>query len=80
MRLAAVGGIVGAVAALPVLLWLAYLAAPFTEGASTAGEPPPLFALPLALWVALPALPIATATIGFVTAEGTVRAWLRRLP
>jgi cell division transport system permease protein len=80
MRLAAAGGAGGAIAALPVLLWLAYLAAPFTQGASTAGEPPPLFALPLALWVALPALPIATAAIGFATAEGTVRAWLRRLP
>jgi cell division transport system permease protein len=80
MRLAATGGAGGAIAALPVLLWLAYLAAPFTQGASTAGEPPPLFALPLALWVALPALPVATAAIGFVTAEGTVRAWLRRLP
>jgi cell division transport system permease protein len=80
MRLAAAGGAGGAIAALPVLLWLAYLAAPFTQGAGTAGEPPPLFALPLALWLALPALPIATAAIGFVTAEGTVRAWLRRLP
>ena len=80
MRLAAAGGAGGAIAALPVLLWLAYLAAPFTQGASTAGEPPPLFALPLALWVALPALPLATAAIGFMTAEGTVRAWLRRLP
>ena len=80
MRLAAAGGAGGAIAALPVLLWLAYLAAPFTAGASTAGEPPPLFALPLALWLALPALPVATAAIGFVTAEGTVRAWLRRLP
>ena len=80
MRLAAAGGAGGAIAALPVLLWLAYLAAPFTQGASSTGEPPPLFALPLALWVALPALPLATAAIGFVTAEGTVRAWLRRLP
>jgi cell division transport system permease protein len=80
MRLAGVGGAGGAIAALPVLLWLAYLAAPFTQGASIATAPPPLFALPLALWVALPALPIATAAIGFVTAEGTVRAWLRRLP
>jgi cell division transport system permease protein len=80
MGLAAAGGAGGAIAALPVLLWLAYLAAPFTQGASSAGEPPPLFALPLALWVALPALPVATAAIGFVTAEGTVRAWLRRLP
>lgn len=80
MRLAAAGGAGGALAALPVLLWLAYLAAPFTQGADTAGEPPPLFALPLALWLALPALPLATAAIGFMTAAGTVRAWLRRLP
>jgi cell division transport system permease protein len=80
MRLAAAGGAGGAIAALPVLLWLAYLAAPFTQGAGAVGEAPPLFALPLALWVALPALPVATAAIGFVTAEGTVRAWLRRLP
>jgi cell division transport system permease protein len=80
MRLAAAGGAGGAIAALPVLLWLAYLAAPFTQSASAAVEAPPLFALPVALWVALPALPLATAAIGFVTAEGTVRAWLRRLP
>jgi cell division transport system permease protein len=80
MRLAATGGAGGAIAALPVLLWLAYLAAPFTQGANSTGEPPPLFALPLALWLALPALPIATAAIGFITAEGTVRRWLRRLP
>jgi cell division transport system permease protein len=82
MRLAAAGGAGGAIAALPVLLWLAYLAAPFAQGAAvTAGtEPPPLFALPLPLWVALPALPFATAAIGFITAEGTVRRWLRRLP
>ena len=79
-RLAAAGGAGGAIAALPVLLWLAYLAAPFTQGASAAGEAPPLFALPVALWIALPTLPLATAAIGFVTAEGTVRAWLRRLP
>jgi len=81
MRLAAAGGAGGAIAALPVLLWLAYLAAPFAAGTVTSGaEPPPLFALPLPLWVALPALPFATAAIGFITAEGTVRRWLRRLP
>ena len=80
MGLAAAGGAGGAIAALPVLLWLAYLAAPFTQSASSANEPPPLFALPLALWIALPVLPAATAAIGFVTAVGTVRAWLRRLP
>ncbi|MBW4021706.1 MAG: cell division protein FtsX [Proteobacteria bacterium] len=80
MRLAAAGGAGGAIAALPVLLWLAYLAAPFTQSAGSSGEPPPLVALPLALWLALPALPLSTAAIGYMTAKGTVRAWLRRLP
>ena len=37
-------------------------------------------ALPAALWLTLPGLPIATAAIGFVTAQVTVRRWLRRLP
>jgi cell division transport system permease protein len=87
MRLAAVGGALGASAALPVLVLLAALAAPF------AGPPPPpllagligevlgwLMALPLALWLALPGLPAAAALIGYLTAQGTVRAWLRWLP
>ena len=39
-----------------------------------------LAALPLALWLALPGLPAAAAAIGFLTAQGTVRWWLRRLP
>ena len=80
MRLAATGGAGGAIAALPVLLWLTYLAAPFTQGANAGAEPPPLFALPLPLWLALPVLPVAAAAIGYITAEGTVRRWLRRLP
>lgn len=86
-RLAALGGVIGAGAALPVLVLLAALAAPF------AGPPPPapmpgplgdvlgwLAALPLALWLALPGLPMGAALIGFLTAQGTVRAWLRWLP
>jgi cell division transport system permease protein len=81
MRLAAIGGAGGALAALPVLLWLAYLAAPFAQGNVAAGDvSPPLLALPLPLWVALPALPLAAAAIGYLTAEATVRRWLRRLP
>jgi cell division transport system permease protein len=81
--LAAAGGAAGALAALPVLLELARLAAPF------AGSPAPaadlsgidtLASLPASLWVALPALPLAAAGIGFLTAHGTVRRWLRRLP
>lgn len=36
--------------------------------------------LPLALLVALPGLPVAAGLIGWLTAQGTVRVWLRRLP
>lgn len=79
--LAAAGGLVGAILAMPMLLALAQLAAPF------AGAPPEnetftdiLSALPTALWLALPGLPMASAAIGFLTAQGTVRRWLRRLP
>jgi hypothetical protein len=39
-----------------------------------------LAVLPGPLWLVLPALPMATAAIGFLTAQGTVRRWLRRLP
>lgn len=86
-RLAVLGGALGALAALPVLVLLAALAAPF------AGPPPApllpgpagevlgwLVALPTALWLALPGLPAAAAAIGYLTAQGTVRAWLRWLP
>jgi cell division transport system permease protein len=79
--LAAMGGIAGAVLALPVLLALASLAAPFAGGAA---EPISAIgivsALPFVLWLALPVLPAASAVIGFLTAQGTVRRWLRRLP
>ncbi len=88
--LAAAGGLLGALAALPVLLALASLAAPFgaaPAGADHAGadhaDPSGLAllaALPAPLWLALPALPLAAALIGLLTAQGTVRSWLRRLP
>ena len=86
-HLAALGAALGALAALPVLLVLAELAAPFAGDAS----PPPagdaavepmlvwLAALPPVLWLALPALPLLAAGIGFATAQGTVRRWLRQL-
>jgi cell division transport system permease protein len=71
----------GAVLALPMLLTLAILAAPFA-GTTTVPDSPAgaLAALPLALWMALPGLPAAASAIGFLTAQGTVRWWLRRLP
>lgn len=72
-RLAALGGLVGMLLALPVLGALASFAAPF------AGTPTPA-TLPPELVVGLPVLPFAAAAIGFVTAQATVRRWLRRLP
>jgi cell division transport system permease protein len=77
--LAAVGGLSGALAGLPVLLLLAFLAAPFAAGEVDPGSSV-ISALPPALWLALPGLPLSAAVIGFVSAQGTVRLWLRRLP
>jgi cell division transport system permease protein len=75
--LAFAGAAVGALLALPVLAWLAALAAPFIgaegRGAGWSNLPP-------ALLVALPALPLVAALIGWATAQLTVRRWLRRLP
>lgn len=75
--LAAVGGSIGAAAAMPVLVGLANLVWPFT---GQDAPPDVAGALPLALWLALPVLPLAAAGIGWATAQGTVRRWLRRLP
>jgi cell division transport system permease protein len=85
--LAAAGGILGAFAALPVLLALARLTAPFVQGVAPLPGTPALpawaawiGALPPELWASLPALPAAAAVIGYLTAAGTVRHWLRQLP
>ncbi|HET7881738.1 MAG TPA: FtsX-like permease family protein [Acetobacteraceae bacterium] len=78
--LAAAGGLVGVVLALPVLLTLANLAAPFSgdmSGDTVAGV---LGTMPAALWLALPGMPAAAAAIGLLTAQVTVRRWLRHLP
>ena len=72
-RLAALGGVLGLLGALPVLAALALLVMPFT-GRPTAA------AMPADLLAGLPALPFAAAAIGYVTAQATVRRWLRRLP
>lgn len=84
------GGIGGIGLALPVLLALAVLAAPFAPGAGIAVLAQPaadpatlravLAALPWPLWPGLAGLPLAAAAIGWVTAWQTVRTWLRRLP
>ncbi|HMD26626.1 MAG TPA: hypothetical protein VKH61_21210 [Streptosporangiaceae bacterium] len=79
--LAAVGAGIGAVAALPVLLVLANLAAPLAGATPHLGLTVDLLtALPALLWLALPGLPLIAAAIGCVTAQVTVRRWLRRLP
>ena len=84
-RLAALGGGAGALVALPVLLTLAGLAAPFARLDAPAGLAGglgglPSGGLPPVLWLALPALPVGAAVIGYVTAQVAVRRWLRRLP
>jgi cell division transport system permease protein len=79
--LAAVGGGIGALVAAPVMLTLANLAAPLAGAVPRANVPVDILtALPARLWLALPGLPLVAAAIGCVTAQITVRRWLRRLP
>jgi cell division transport system permease protein len=78
-RLAGVGGLLGAIAAIPVLAGLVDLAAPFTA-TDAAHDPLAALMLGLPIWLSLPALPLAAAAIGFLTAQATVRSWLRKLP
>jgi cell division transport system permease protein len=73
LLLAVAGALAGTLLALPVLFWLAGLAAPF------ASVPDAAPALPVALWVCLPVLPLVAAVIGWATAQFTVRHWLRGL-
>jgi len=76
-KLAAMGAAIGGVIALPVLIGLAQMAAPFSESAQTAS---PLELLPPGLWMVIAGLPLLAGAIGWFTAQTTVRAWLRRLP
>jgi cell division transport system permease protein len=80
--LATAGATLGAVIALPIVLTLGQMAAPFAGQAVASGNPvqDALAALPVALWFALPCLPLIAAAIGFATAQSVVRRWLRRLP
>ena len=73
--LAAMGAAIGALAALPALFWFSRLAAPFAGILPQAAGP----ALPVPLWASLVALPVIAASIGWVTAQLTVRGWLRQL-
>jgi cell division transport system permease protein len=81
--LAVTGGIGGAVVALPLLIELARLAAPFGVAPSdqVAAQPLSMLTLlPMSIWVSLIALPLGAAAIGWGTAQIAVRLWLRRLP
>ena len=94
-RLALLGGIAGTLLSVPLLLELCRLAAPFAA-APASFDPPPdavsappdglaglaglLGRVPWPLWIALPLLPMLAASIGWGTAQATVRTWLRRLP
>jgi cell division transport system permease protein len=80
--LAAVGAAIGAIVALPILLTLAQMAAPFAGDTAAHGNAlgNVLGTLSVALWLALPCLPVSAAAIGYATAHGAVRRWLRRLP
>ncbi len=81
--LAAAGATIGACIALPILLTLAQMAAPFAGEVAVGGTTSLtdiLGTLPVALWLALPCLPAGAAVIGYGTAHGAVRRWLRRLP
>jgi cell division transport system permease protein len=78
-RLAALGGLGGAAAALPVLFALTNMAAPFMTG-SASTTPFGAFSLGQPIWVLLPLLPVSAGIIGFLTAQATVRRWLRSLP
>ena len=77
--LAALGGLTGALAAIPVLVHLEHLARPVAGTIGlTAWEA--ATGLPASLSIGLAVLPVASAAIGYATAHGTVRLWLRALP
>ena len=87
-NLAALGALVGTLAAVPVLSLLATLSAPFAGPAGLAAASPGLAGavgalvdeVPVSLWVALPMVPAVAAGLGWLTAAATVRRWLRQLP
>ncbi len=82
-RLTFTGGLVGALAAVPVLAALIQMAAPFMSGQEASvwsTDPLAVLAIGRPIWIALPAMPVVAGAIGFLTAQGTVRRWLRKLP
>ena len=78
--LAGAGAALGALAAVPVLAGLTGLAAPFGTGVAPEGILAMVAATPIGLWLSVACLPPLAASIGWITAQRTVRRWLRRLP
>ncbi|HQT72675.1 MAG: cell division protein FtsX [Acidiphilium sp. 37-67-22] len=80
MRLAGLGGLIGGLAAPPVLAWVGHLAAGLMIAPSSAsGGLSPIEGLP-PLLVATPLIfTLAAAAIGWIAAQVTVRGWLRQL-
>jgi len=72
------GALTGVLGAVPILLIIAALTAPFASAQAAGAEI--ASRLPLVLWAALPTLPLTAGCIGWVTAQLTVRAWLAALP
>ncbi len=78
--LALIGGVLGAALSALVLLGLAEMAAPFRlPPAAAPGAGTHLAIGSAALWLMLAALPALAALTGWLTAQATVRLWLRRL-
>jgi cell division transport system permease protein len=75
------GAMLGLALAIPLLLGLATLTAPFSPDRPPVGSVPDVLGtLPLPLWSLLPVLPVTAAAIGWLTAQSTVRSWLSGLP
>jgi len=75
------GAVLGLALAIPLLLGLATLTAPFAPDQPPSGPVPDVLGtLPPLLWSLLPALPLTAAAIGWLTAQATVRGWLAGLP
>ena len=80
--LVGLGALAGTLVAAPVLAGFADLAAPLLGGPAVAGVAGCLADLPWRSlpWAELALLPPAAALIGWLTAQVTLRRWLRRLP
>ncbi|MFZ4408734.1 MAG: FtsX-like permease family protein [Paracraurococcus sp.] len=77
--LVGLGALAGTLLAAPVLAAFAGMAAPLLGGAA-AGQGWASLRWGALPWAELALLPPAAALIGWVTAQATLRAWLRRLP